>query len=122
MTLRIPVLALLISSLIPLAARAEEEPKPSCEQLASKGRFRIYFDKVELEKLVQTVADLTCKRFVFGDVLHEKISVVGPKDAEVTADEFYKLFVVALEVNGYQVEQRGNFTVISRKRVAAPAK
>src|SRR6185369_7963529 len=38
--------------------------KPSCEEVKRKARFAIYFSPaVDIDKLVQTVADATCKTF-----------------------------------------------------------
>ena len=119
--IRASVMWLVLCSVVPFDARAQTVPKP-CEELRAKGRFRIYFDKVELEKMTQTVSDATCKTFVFAEPLQGKISVVGPENgkAEVTSDEFFKLFVLALELNGYQVEPQGSFQVISRKKAPTP--
>jgi hypothetical protein len=33
---------------------------PNCSDVRRKARFNIYFDKVDIEKLVQTVSDATC--------------------------------------------------------------
>ena len=32
---------------------------PSCSEVRKKARFNVYFDKVDIEKLVQTVSDAT---------------------------------------------------------------
>src|SRR4051812_37539206 len=49
------------------AAPAENQgPRqvPSCEQARRNARYGIYFDKVDIEKLVQTVSDATCRTFI----------------------------------------------------------
>ncbi len=63
------------ASLIAAAQPAPVPPPPgekpitpnkraSCEEQRRKGRYNIYFDKVEIEKLVQTVAYVTCRTFI----------------------------------------------------------
>src|SRR5271170_3033531 len=51
---------------------------PSCSEVRKNARFNVYFEKVEIEKLVQTVADATCKTFILGENIKGKISVIGP--------------------------------------------
>lgn len=75
--------------------------KPSCEEQRRKGRYNIYFDKVEIEKLVQTVADVTCRTFILPENIRGKISIIGPENGkvEVTSDQFYAAFLAALDSN-----------------------
>ncbi len=58
-------------------APAGEKPiapkKSSCEEKRRTGRYSVYFDKVEIEKLVQTVADVTCKTFILPENIRGKI-------------------------------------------------
>src|SRR5450432_3085678 len=92
----------------------------NCEDVRRKARFNIYFDKVEIEKLVQTVSDATCKTFILGENIRGKISVIGPDNGrvEVNADEFYAAFLAALDANNLAVVPYGKFSKIVEKAKA----
>ena len=40
---------------------AFSEPREGCQEVRKTGRFTVYLERVELDKLVQTVSDATCK-------------------------------------------------------------
>ncbi len=90
-------------------------PAPRCRKNAKYG---IYFDKVEIEKLVQTVADATCRTFILPENVRGKISIIGPENGkvEVNGDQFYAAFLAALDANGLTVYQNGQFLKIVDKR------
>lgn len=94
--------------------------KPSCEESRRKGRYNIYFDKVEIEKLVQTVSDVTCKTFILPENIRGKISIIGPENGkvEVDADQFYAAFLAALDANSLSVYSNGKFMKIVDKQRA----
>lgn len=94
--------------------------KPSCEETRRKGRYNIYFDKVEIEKLVQTVSDVTCKTFILPENIRGKISIIGPENGkvEVDADQFYAAFLAALDANSLSVYANGKFMKIVDKQRA----
>lgn len=107
----------------PAAAPAEATiaPKrPSCEEQRRKGRYNIYFDKVEIEKLVQTVSDVTCRTFILPENVRGKISIIGPENGkvEVNADQFYAAFLAALDANSLAVYEHGKFMKIVDKQRA----
>ena len=91
--------------------------KPSCLEARRSGRYNIYFDKVELEKLVQTVSDVTCKTFIVPENIRGKISVIGPENGkvEVNADQFYAAFLAALDSNNLAAYEQGRFIKIIEK-------
>ncbi|MCY1015385.1 type II secretion system secretin GspD [Pyxidicoccus sp. MSG2] len=93
---------------------------PTCEEARRNARYGIYFDKVEIEKLVQTVADATCRTFILPENVRGKISIIGPENGrvEVNADAFYSAFLAALDANGLSVYQHGGFLKIVDKRSA----
>ncbi|QSQ18619.1 type II secretion system secretin GspD [Pyxidicoccus parkwayensis] len=93
---------------------------PTCEEARRNARYGIYFDKVEIEKLVQTVADATCRTFILPENVRGKISIIGPENGrvEVNADAFYSAFLAALDANGLSVYQHGRFLKIVDKRSA----
>lgn len=116
-------------ALVPLMALAQPAPapgttiapkKPSCEEQRRKGRYNIYFDKVEIEKLVQTVADVTCRTFILPENIRGKISIIGPENGkvEVNADQFYAAFLAALDSNSLSVYEQGKFMKIIDKQRA----
>ncbi len=94
--------------------------KPSCEEARKKGRYNIYFDKVEIEKLVQTVSDVTCRTFILPENIRGKISIIGPENGkvEVNADQFYAAFLAALDSNSLAVYEHGKFMKIVDKQRA----
>ncbi|MCE9666701.1 type II secretion system secretin GspD [Myxococcus stipitatus] len=93
---------------------------PTCEEARRNARYGIYFDKVEIEKLVQTVADATCRTFILPENVRGKISIIGPENGrvEVDADAFYSAFLASLDANGLAVYQYGRFMKIVDKRSA----
>ena len=95
-------------------------PTPSCEEVRRRARYNIYFDKVDIEKLVQTVSDATCRTFILPENVRGKISILGPENGrvEVDADQFYAAFLAALDANGLSVYQHGRFLKIVDKRAA----
>ncbi|PTL80430.1 type II secretion system secretin GspD [Vitiosangium sp. GDMCC 1.1324] len=104
----------------PEAGGANVRPTPTCEEVRRRARYGIYFDKVDIEKLVQTVSDATCKTFILPENVRGKISIIGPENGrvEVDADQFYAAFLAALDANGLAVYQHGRFLKIVDKRAA----
>jgi general secretion pathway protein D len=102
------------------APRADGRNTPTCEEARRRARYGIYFDKVDIEKLVQTVSDATCKTFILPENVRGKISIVGPENGrvEVDSDQFYAAFLAALDANGLSVYPHGRFLKIVDKRSA----
>ncbi len=100
--------------------KPEGRTTPTCEEARRRARYGIYFDKVDIEKLVQTVSDATCKTFILPENVRGKISIIGPENGrvEVDADSFYAAFLAALDSNGLAVYQHGRFLKIVDKRSA----
>ena len=109
----IPVVLML--GFIPALAHAE--PRAGCAELRKTARFTVYFDKVDLEKLVQTVSDATCRSFLVGENVKGKISIIGPENGKLMLDseQFYAAFLSALDVNGFTAVTQGRFTRIIEK-------
>ena len=93
---------------------------PNCSEVRKKARFNVYFDKVDIEKLVQTVSDATCRTFILGDNVRGKISIIGPDNGkvDVSAEEFYAAFLAALDANQLAVVPQGRFSKIVEKAKA----
>jgi general secretion pathway protein D len=104
----------------PEAGGATVRPTPTCEEVRRRARYGIYFDKVDIEKLVQTVSDATCRTFILPENVRGKISIIGPENGrvEVDSDQFYAAFLAALDANGLSVYQHGRFLKIVDKRAA----
>ncbi len=106
------------------ATEAANRSLRTCEEIRRKARFQIYFDKVDIEKLVQTVADATCRTFILPENIRGKISIIGPENkengrpVEVDADTFYAAFLAALDSNGLSTYQQGRFIKIVDKQRA----
>jgi general secretion pathway protein D len=102
------------------APKAEGRTTPTCEEARRRARYGIYFDKVDIEKLVQTVSDATCKTFILPENVRGKISIIGPENGrvEVDSDSFYAAFLAALDSNGLAVYPHGRFLKIVDKRSA----
>jgi general secretion pathway protein D len=95
--------------------------KPSCEEARRKGKWAILFSPaVDIDKLVQAVADATCKTFILTENVRGKIQIIGPEQgrSEVDADQFYAAFLLALDANGWTVTPAGRFMKIVEKRGA----
>lgn len=109
---------LLVLTLLSLPALAE--PREGCQELRKTGRFTVYFERVELDKLVQTVSDATCKSFIVADGVKGRISIVGPENGKLMldAEQFYAAFLAALDANGLAAVPQGRFLRIVEKRTA----
>src|SRR5215831_2488607 len=104
----------------PVVKESTRVQMPTCEEVRRNAKFGILFDKVEIEKLVQTVADATCKTFILPENIRGKISIIGPENGrmEVDADQFYAAFLAALDSNGLTVYSYGKFLKIIEKQKA----
>ncbi|MBK7862367.1 MAG: type II secretion system secretin GspD [Archangiaceae bacterium] len=98
-------------------------PKESCESLKKNARFTALFERVDLDKLVQTVSDATCKTFLLGDNVKGKVSMIGPENGQVPldADQLYAAFLAALDANGFAVVPSGRFLRVIEKSRAKGA-
>ena len=113
-----------IAPTIPVEGAAPVAPgrkqQPTCEEARRNAKYNIYFDKVEIEKLVQTVSDATCKTFILPENVRGKISIIGPENGkvQVDGDQFYAAFLSALDANSLAVYQHGRFLKIVDKQRA----
>jgi general secretion pathway protein D len=109
---------LLVPCLLLVASwTAFAEPREGCAELRKTARFTVYFERVELEKLIQTISDATCRSFIVGENVKGKISIVGPENGKLMldADQFYSAFLAALDANGLAAVQQGRFMRIIDK-------
>lgn len=117
---RMPRLSVLAFAAAVLSLTARAEPRAGCAELRKTARFTVYFEHVELEKLVQTISDATCRSFIVAENVKGKISIVGPESGKVMldADQFYAAFLAALDANGLAAVPQGRFTRIVEKKSA----
>lgn len=96
------------------------EPRADCVELRKTARFTVYFERVELDKLVQTVSDATCRAFIVTEGVKGRISIIGPENGKLSldADAFYAAFLAALDANGLAAVPQGRFMRIVEKRTA----
>ena len=108
------------SSMPPAGEGTTSATTPDCSEVRKKARFNIYFDKVDIEKLVQTVSNATCRTFILGDNVRGKISIIGPDNGkvDVSPEEFYAAFLAALDANQLAVVPYGRFSKIVEKAKA----
>src|SRR5439155_922397 len=90
-----------------LLAQDPVTPKESCQSLKKNARYSAYFERVELEKLVQTISDATCRTFVMGENVKGKISIIGPDNGRdsLDAEQFYAVFLSALDADKKPTEE-----------------
>lgn len=106
----------------PPATVSPEDTKkgPNRAALSSRGQFQLDFDKVDIDKLVQTISEMTGKLFILSENIRGKITIVGPEHGKlgVTADEAYAAFLSALDANGLTTYPVGKYIKIVEKRAA----
>ncbi|MGI5863053.1 MAG: secretin N-terminal domain-containing protein, partial [Myxococcales bacterium] len=102
----------------PAELKVEDQKGLDRKSLKSKGRFMLDFEKVDIDKLVQTISDMTGKLFILPDNIRGKITIIGPEHGKigVTADEAYAAFLSALDANGLTLYPAGKYMKIVEKR------
>ena len=91
---------------------------PDRRAVRRSGRFQLDFEKVEIDKLVQTMSDLTGRLFILPDNIRgAKISIIGPEHGKqgVTVDEAYAAFLAALDAANLSLYETGRYSKIIEK-------
>jgi general secretion pathway protein D len=93
---------------------------PNRAALNTRGHFQLDFEKVDIDKLVQTISEMTGKLFILSENIRGKITIIGPEHGKigVTADEAYAAFLSALDANGLTTYPVGKYIKIVEKRAA----
>ena len=73
--------------------------------LAKDELVHLDFDGAELREIIPVISELTGKRFVYGDEVKGKITIVSP--SPMTREEAFAVFVAALEANKFSVVKKG---------------
>jgi general secretion pathway protein D len=89
-----------------------------CKPLPPYVRVTMNFNEAEVLEIVQWISKQTCKNFIIGDGIRGgKITILS--NTQVTANEAYRAFLSALNVNNMTVVKVGQFYKIQMKREAA---
>lgn len=80
-------------------ARAQAAPAPEVE--VEDGLVQLDFNDVELPVVIDTVARLTGKNFIYDDRVRGRVTIVSP--TRVTVDQAYSVFESVLQVKGFTV-------------------
>ncbi len=103
---------------LPTVTPEDSAKGPDRKKLQQRGSFKLDFDKVDIDKLVQVISDLTGRLFILPENIRGKITIIGPEHGTVgvTADEAYAAFLSALDSNGLTLYPVGRFLKIVEKR------
>jgi general secretion pathway protein D len=96
----------------------EEAKKLNRKELTRQARYQLDFDKIDIEKLLQTMSNITGKLFILPESIRGKISIIGPEKGKegVTVDEAYAAFLAALDANGLCLYPTGKYLKVTDKR------
>jgi general secretion pathway protein D len=96
----------------------EEAKKLDRKEMRHSGRFQLDFDKVDIEKLLQTMSNITGKLFILPENVRGKISIIGPEKGKegVTVEEAYAAFLASLDANGLCLYQTGKYNKVLEKQ------
>jgi general secretion pathway protein D len=105
----------------PATPGKDDDEKRALDRTQTKTKkWKLKFDKVDIEELVKQISDMTGKLFILPENVRGKISIIGPEhgSAEVSEAEVYAAFLAALDANGLTLYQTGKFLRIEEKRLA----
>jgi general secretion pathway protein D len=80
------------------AAGAQEEAPPAPPAPGAE-RLRLDFNDVELAVVIDTIARVTGKNFIYDDRVRGRVTIVSP--TEVSVDQAYAVFESVLQVKGF---------------------
>jgi general secretion pathway protein D len=81
----------------PATAQSRSTEQSAIER--SDGMVQLDFDDVELTVIIDTIAKLSGKNFIYDDRVRGRVTIVSP--TPVTADEAYAVFESVLKVKGF---------------------
>ena len=93
-----PVVLLLFGVLL-TSAQAQKPGLPVTQNEAGEATVRLDFADVELSALIDTIARLTEKNFIYDDRVRGRVTIVSP--SPVTIDQAYAVFESVLKVKGF---------------------
>lgn len=82
-----------------LAAGAAAQQAAGEGAVTRDGMVQLDFNDVELSVVIDTIARLTGRNFIYDDRVRGRVTIVSP--TEITVDEAYKVFESVLQVKGF---------------------
>ncbi|MCC6806857.1 MAG: type II secretion system secretin GspD [Deltaproteobacteria bacterium] len=83
-------------------------PKIDAKAAQAKGRWKFDFNKVQISEIVKLISEITQRNFIIPEKIKgNAVTIISPQD--VTADEAYRAFLSALEVNDITIVKVGKF-------------
>ena len=80
-------------------AWAQEVPTGEPEIIVEGDKVQLDFNDVELSVVIDTIARLTSKNFIYDDRVRGRVTIVSP--TSITVDEAYAVFESVLQVKGF---------------------
>jgi general secretion pathway protein D len=99
MKLRIAVALALAAFGAGAAAFAQPAAPPSGGAEVTNGEVQLDFNDVELSVVIDTIARLTNKNFIYDDRVRGRVTIVSP--TRITVEEAYAVFESVLQVKGF---------------------
>ncbi len=94
---------------------SEVKETGNCLKSKGKGPYKLDFNKADIIDIVKFISELTCKNFIIPDNLRQgKITIMSPEP--ISAEEVYKAFLSALEVNKITVVPAGKYLKLMGQR------
>jgi general secretion pathway protein D len=79
--------------------RAQEAPTGQPEIVVENDKVQLDFNDVELSVVIDTIARLTNKNFIYDDRVRGRVTIVSP--TKISVDEAYAVFESVLQVKGF---------------------
>ncbi|MCI0545903.1 MAG: type II secretion system protein GspD, partial [Candidatus Rokubacteria bacterium] len=95
---RLLLAAALLLFLAPPVARAQAPPDAAVEE-AQDELVQLDFNDVEIAVVIDTIARLTKKNFIYDDRVRGRVTIVSP--TRITVDQAYAVFESVLQVKGF---------------------
>ena len=92
------VLAAVLGALLAAPARAQAPPDAAVEE-AQDELVQLDFNDVEIAVVIDTIARLTKKNFIYDDRVRGRVTIVSP--TRITVDQAYAVFESVLQVKGF---------------------
>jgi general secretion pathway protein D len=83
----------------PLGTPGVAPSVPGGVQPTAEGLVQLDFNDVELSVVIDTIARLTSKNFIYDDRVRGRVTIVSP--TKVTVDQAYRVFESVLQVKGF---------------------
>jgi general secretion pathway protein D len=104
-----------VSGIDDKGAGVPKEAEKKCKPMPPTARVQMNFPEAEIIDIVRWISEQTCKNFIISDSIRGgKLTILSA--TPVTADEAYRAFLSALNVNNMTVIKVGRFYKIQMKR------